>query len=330
MIRILVTGAAGSVGKALVTELLKKGNKVCAFDSSEDGLFKLREHIRDQGLDANLRDFLGDIRELARLNLALNGCSEVYHCAALKHVGLCEYNPFEAVRTNIVGTNNIIEACIKNKVSKAILTSSDKAVNPTSMMGSSKLVAEKLFISGNNIVGYNQTKFGVVRFGNVWDTNGSVGRIFAHQVRQNLNLTVTDENMTRFFIDMKGALDLCQYAMKVVIGGEIFTRSMGATSIGNLAREFIRNYPNISYEIIGKKNGEKLYEELFTEVEASRTIKIDDTYITIPEPSNIGSELNVNINQKYKGYQYCKKPLRSDDPDILQIDPKDLFEKIKI
>tara|TARA_B100002051_G_scaffold259584_1_gene279270 strand:+ start:208 stop:1200 length:993 start_codon:yes stop_codon:yes gene_type:complete len=330
MIRILVTGAAGSVGSALVTELLKNGNKVCAFDSSEDGLFKLREHIREQGLDSNLRDFLGDIRDLSRLNLAVDGCSEVYHCAALKHVGLCEYNPFEAVKTNIVGTNNIIEACIKNNISKAILTSSDKAVNPTSMMGSSKLVAEKLFISGNNIVGHNQTKFGVVRFGNVWDTNGSVGRIFARQIRQNLNLTITDKNMTRFFIDMNGALDLCQYAMKEVIGGEIFTRSMGVTSIGKLAEEFLKNYPHISYKIIGKKNGEKLYEELFTDFEAHRTINIDNTYITIPEQTNIGFQLNEKIKNKYKDYPKCKKPLRSDDPDVLEIDPKDLLKKIKI
>ena len=251
-------------------------------------------------MDSNLRDFLGDIRDYSRLNFALNGCSEVYHCAALKHVGLCEYNPFEAVRTNIVGTNNIIEASIKNKVSKAILTSSDKAVNPTSMMGSSKLVAEKLFISGNNITGNSQTKFGVVRFGNVWDTNGSVGRIFARQIKQNMNLTITDENMTRFFIDMKGAIDLCQHAMKEVIGGEIFTRSMGATSIGKLAKEFLKNYPHISYEIIGRKNGEKLYEELFTDLEALRTFKVDNTYITIPEQTNIRSRLNENINNKYK------------------------------
>ena len=330
MIRILVTGAAGSVGRALVEDLLKAGNKVCAFDNSEDGLFQLRGQIKNLGLDENLKDFLGDIRDLSRLNLALDGCSEIYHCAALKHVGLSEYNPFEAVRTNILGTNNIIEACIRNKVSKAILTSSDKAVNPTSMMGSSKLVAEKLFISGNNLVGSNKTKFGVVRFGNVWDTNGSVGRIFAHQVKNNIDLTITDENMTRFFIDMKDAIDLCKYAMNNVIGGEIFTRSMGATSIGKLANEFIKDNSKISYKIIGKKNGEKLYEELFTDLEADRTIKLNDTYITIPEDFNFESTLNNLIKDKYSNYLFCKKPLRSDDPHIPQIDPKDLVEKIKL
>tara|TARA_A100001035_G_C27777910_1_gene500070 strand:+ start:1522 stop:2514 length:993 start_codon:yes stop_codon:yes gene_type:complete len=330
MIRVLVTGAAGSVGRALVEDLLKNGNKVCAFDNSEDGLFKLREYLKNNGLAANLKDFLGDIRDLSRLNLALDGCSEVYHCAALKHVGLCEYNPFEAVKTNILATNNIIEGCIKNKISKAILTSSDKAVNPTSMMGSSKLVAEKLFISGNNLVGSNQTKFGIVRFGNVWNTNGSVGRIFSDQIRSKNDLTITDENMTRFFIEMKEAIDLCKYAMDKLIGGEIFTRNMGATSIGKLAKQFIKDCPEISCKIIGKKNGEKLYEELFTDLEALRTIKVDNTYITIPEDFNFGSSLNKEIKEKYINYEYCKKPLRSDDPEVEQVNLKDLVAKIQI
>lgn len=327
MIRTLITGAAGSVGKSLTLQLLKEGQRVCAFDNSEDALFKLRKSVKDKNLDENLRDFLGDIRDLSRLRMALKGCDEVYHCAALKHVGICEYNPFEAIQTNILGTNNVVSACIQENIKKVILTSSDKAVNPTSMMGASKLVAEKNFIAANNITGLNQTKFGVVRFGNVWNTNGSVGRIFLAQINNNKDLTITDKNMTRFFIKMQDALDLCRHAMRNLIGGEIFTRSMGAISIGDLAEAFLKNKPNLTFKIIGRSNGEKLYEELFTEFEAARSYKENDTYITIPERYNFGSNLNEQIELKYNNAIKCKYALRSDSPEVENIDPNFLLNE---
>ncbi len=328
MKRILVTGAAGSVGRALVIDLLKEGNTVCAFDNQEDGLFNLRQNIKSINLENNLKDFLGDIRDLPRITMALDGCDEVYHCAALKHVGLCEYNSFEAINTNILGTNNIVNACIKVNISSAILTSSDKAVNPTSMMGTSKLVAEKLFIAGNNIGGSGSTRFGVVRFGNVWDTNGSVGRIFSDQINKNKDLAITDENMTRFFIDMQSAVDLCKYAMVNVVGGEIFTRSMGAATILDLAKEFLKRKPNLGYKIIGRLAGEKLYEELFTELESFRTIKKDNTYITIPEKFIFEGKINKLIKEKYEGIPICNKPLRSDSINVENIDLKALVDDI--
>ena len=328
MRRILVTGAAGSVGTALVFDLLKEGNIVCAFDNQEDGLFNLRQKVKNHNLENNLRDFLGDIRDLNRILIALNGCDQVYHCAALKHVGLCEYNSFEAINTNILGTNNIVNACIKENISRAILTSSDKAVNPTSMMGTSKLVAEKLFISGNNIGGSGSTKFGIVRFGNVWNTNGSVGRIFLNQIKKNKDLTITDQNMTRFFIDMQSAIDLCKYSMVNVIGGEIFTRSMGAANIVDLAKEFLKEKPNLGYKIIGRLPGEKLYEELFTELESFRTIYKDNTYITIPEKFNFGDNINELLKEKYDDFVMCKQPLRSDSKNINSIDLKSFVEEI--
>ena len=170
MKRILVTGACGSIGKALVTRLLEDGNTVCAFDNNEDGLFHLSKECNLY--TSSLKIFIGDVRDIKRLQQAMDGVDEVYHCAALKHVELSEYNPFEALKTNVNGTNNVINAAIDEGVKKVLVTSSDKAVNPSSTMGTTKLLAEKLAISANNYSGSKDIRFGCVRFGNVWNTNG--------------------------------------------------------------------------------------------------------------------------------------------------------------
>ena len=316
MKRVLITGAAGSVGTALTRDLLSEGVIVCALDNSEDALFNLKENIKAEGLKDNFRDFLGDIRDLSRIKLAMQGCTEVYHCAALKHVELCEYNSFEAIRTNIDGTSNIIQSSLEKNIEKVLITSSDKAVNPTSIMGATKLVAEKLFIAANNHTGKSKTRFGVVRFGNVWDTNGSVGRIFAHQIKNNQDLTVTDLGMTRFFITMKEAIKLCKDAMKEMVGGEIFTRSMGAVSIGEIAKAFLKYNLSCSIKIVGNKKGEKLYEELFTDVESSRTIYRDNTFITIPERFDLSLPVESEIEIKYGNSKKILSSLRSDSNDV--------------
>ena len=330
MKRILITGAAGSIGSALTYDLLqnKNGGIVCALDSSEDGLFRLRQNARSLGIDENLRDFLGDIRDLERIKFAMDSCTEVYHCAALKHVHLSEYNPFEAIRTNIDGTNNIVQAALEGSVEKAIITSSDKAVNPTSMMGSTKLVAEKLFIAANKYSVSKNKRFGVVRFGNVWNSNGSVGRIFLEQLKNGKDLTITDVNMTRFFITMDNAIQLCKYSISHMIGGEIFTRSMGSASIKDIANEFIKSNKDLKCKIIGPKVGEKLYEELFTELESLRTIYKDETYITIPEKYDFPSDIDNDLEFAYKEFQRCKVPLRSDSKSAISVDIANLVSRI--
>jgi UDP-N-acetylglucosamine 4,6-dehydratase len=305
--RVLVTGACGSIGSALVRRLLEDGHTVCAFDQNEDGLFNL-----DQTLQSNrLRLFLGNVRDKTRLRRAMEGVNIVFHCAALKHVHLSEYNPFEAMQTNIVGANNVIQAAIIANVDRVVFTSSDKAVNPSSTMGATKLLGERLFISANHIVGSHQTRFSCVRFGNVLNSNGSVLHIFRRQLENDAPLTITSTHMTRFFLSMSQAVDLCLNTANRMIGGEIFVLNMGCCSILSLARAACgKKSPN--YIEIGLKPGEKLHEELVTEIEAPRTVIDGNTYIVIPETLKIMAEEMRNQYAAYNNLPKLSSPLRSD------------------
>ncbi|WP_322772514.1 SDR family NAD(P)-dependent oxidoreductase [Synechococcus sp. CBW1107] len=283
MFRYLVTGGCGSIGSALVKRLLIQGHQVCSFDITEDGLFHQNRELKSQYVDL-YKPFLGDIRDRDRLTQALKNVDYVYHCAALKHVALCEYNPFEALKTNVLGTENLVEACINNGVKKMVFASSDKAVNPTGTMGATKLLAEKLITSANNYAGSQYFKCSCVRFGNVWASNGSVGLIFCEQSKTGQPLTVTSREMTRFFIDKNSALELCEFAMENMEGGEIFICDMGALNIYDLATTFNEYFENKKpIQLIGMAPGEKLYEELFTETEAAFVGTYKNYYIVIPE-----------------------------------------------
>lgn len=310
--RVLVTGACGSIGSKVVKKALDMGCVVCAFDHSEDGLFKLDQlHRSDYG--GNLKLFIGSIRSEKRLSMALEGVDVVFHCAALKHVYLSEYNPFEAMQTNIIGTNNIINASISANVKKVIFTSSDKAVNPSSTMGATKLLGERLIIAANHHSGEHSTKFSSVRFGNVLDTNGSILSIFRKQILKKAPLTITSEKMTRFFISMEQSVELCFYAAQKMIGGEIFSMSMGSCSIMDLA-EVVSQGKSFDYKVIGEKPGEKLYEELVTETEAPRTTFCDGVYIIIPETLDLMRKtIKDTYLDIYSNTGRLEKPLRSDE-----------------
>ena len=310
--RVLVTGACGSIGSKVVKKALDMGCVVCAFDHSEDGLFKLDQlHRSDYG--DNLKLFIGSIRSEKRLSMALEGVDVVFHCAALKHVYLSEYNPFEAMQTNIIGTNNIINASISANVKKVIFTSSDKAVNPSSTMGATKLLGERLIIAANHYSGEHSTKFSSVRFGNVLDTNGSILSIFRKQILKKAPLTITSEKMTRFFISMEQSVELCFYAAQKMIGGEIFSKSMGSCSIMDLA-EVLSQGKSFDYKVIGEKPGEKLYEELVTETEAPRTTFCDGVYIIIPETLDLMRKtIKDTYLDIYSNTGRLEKPLRSDE-----------------
>lgn len=313
--RILVTGACGSVGTVLSRRLLQQGYIVCAFDQSEDGLFRLDQEL-GSGSEGRLRPFLGDVRDQDRLRRAMEGVETVFHCAALKHVYLSEYNPMEAMQTNITGTNNVIQAAIATEVDRVILTSSDKAVNPTSTMGATKLLGERLFIVANHIVGKHKTRFSCVRFGNVLNSNGSVLQIFKRQIANGQPLTITSTGMTRFFISMGQAVDLCLDAAERMVGGEIFVMNMGASDILSLAKA-TSGGGELDYVEIGYMPGEKLYEELVTETEAPRTVIDGHTYIVLPETIEMMPDA---IRHKYKVYDDMPRldaPLRSDQ-DILE------------
>jgi FlaA1/EpsC-like NDP-sugar epimerase len=308
--RVLVTGACGSVGSALVKRLLDDGHTVCAFDQSEDGLFKLNQELKDEG--DHLRLFLGNVRDEDRVRRAMDGVRIVFHCAALKHVYLSEYNPFEAMQTNIVGTNNVIRAAIAAEVERVLLTSSDKAVNPTSTMGATKLLGERLFIAANHFAGSHRTRFACVRFGNVLNSNGSVLPIFKRQLDDNLPLTITAKSMTRFFISMSQAVDLCLDSSARMVGGEIFVMSMGSCDIMSLAKAASGGRP-FQFIEIGHKPGEKLYEELVTENEAPRTVLDGTTYVVLPDTIDMMPD---DIRSKYTVYEKLQRltaPLRSDE-----------------
>lgn len=312
--RVLVTGACGSVGSALIRRLLNSGHTVCAFDQSEDGLFRLDQELKDVA-GGRLRSFLGNVRDVNRLRRALEGVSIVFHCAALKHVYISEYNPFEAMQTNIEGTHNIIQAAIEANVEKVILTSSDKAVNPTSTMGATKLLGERLFIAANNYAGGHKTRFSCVRFGNVLNSNGSVLQIFRRQLEANKPLTITSQGMTRFFISMDQAVDLCLHAATEMVGGEIFVLSMGSCEILALAKTVSADRP-FNYIEIGPKPGEKLYEELVTESEAPRTAHDGNMYIVLPDTLDMLPDEMRRQYVKYETLPRLSEPLRS-DTDLL-------------
>ena len=307
--RILVTGACGSVGSALVRRLLAHGHTVCAFDQSEDGLFRLDQELQDGS--GRLRLFLGNVREEARVRRAMEGVRVVFHCAALKHVYLSEYNPFEAMQTNIIGTNNVIHAAVAADVERVVLTSSDKSVNPTSTMGATKLLGERLFIAANQFIGTHRARFACVRFGNVLNSNGSVLQIFRRQLENDLPLTITSRNMTRFFISMAQAVDLCLKAAAHMIGGEIFVMNMGNCDIMSIAKAVSGARP-LQFAEIGHKPGEKLHEELVTENEAPRTVVDGNTYVVLPETLDM---LPEETRRKYSAYDSLPRlaaPIRSD------------------
>jgi FlaA1/EpsC-like NDP-sugar epimerase len=273
---------------------------------------------------------LGSVRDYERVEKALEGVDIVFHCAAVKHVYLSEYNPFEAMLTNIHGVNNIINASLKMNVAQVIFTSSDKAVNPSSTMGATKLLGERLVTAANHHAGNHSTKFSSVRFGNVLNTNGSVLHIFKKQLREKKPLTITSKKMTRFFITMDQAIDLCLYASSNMIGGEIFVMDMGSCSIMDLATA-INNGELFEYTVIGEKPGEKLYEELITEVEAPRTVFKDGVYIVIPETLSLMNPLVKRCYiEEFTNKVRLTEPLRSDKELLSVPEIRDYFKSNSI
>lgn len=281
---ILVTGGCGSIGGQIVRALLKFNPRVVRiFDNDEAGLYELENDLRS----SKARAFIGDIRNSKRLARALDNVDLVFHAAALKHVPLCEYNPFEAVETNVIGTQNVIDAALDAQIEKAILISTDKAVNPRNVMGATKLLAERLMISANDYKGSRKTLFSCVRFGNVLNSRGSVVPLFVKQIRENNCITITDEAMTRFVMSHQQAVTLILKAAHQAQGGEIFVLKMPSFRLVDLAQAVIQEIAplfetdpkNVTIKRIGKRAGEKMHEELMTEDEAECATEIDGLYV---------------------------------------------------
>ncbi len=267
--KILVTGGSGSIGSEIVKKLLEYDvDTVRILDNNETALFELNNELNTP----KIRVHMGDIRDPDRLKLAFKDVDIIFHAAAYKHVPLCEYNPFDAVKTNVLGTQNVIEAAVEANVEKVILISTDKAVNPINVMGATKLLAERLIISSNVYGGLGGTKFACVRFGNVLNSRGSVIPVFKKQIKQGGPITITDEQMTRFIMDIPEAAGLILQSGYKAEGGEIFILKMPAVKLTDLSEAMIEYYApkygyakeDIGVEIIGKRVGEKIYEELMT------------------------------------------------------------------
>ena len=275
---ILLTGGTGSFGKKFTEMVLKEHNPkvIRIFSRGELKQQRMREQFND---NEKLRFFIGDVRDKGRLYRAINGVDIVVHAAALKQVPTCEYNPIEAVRTNIDGVANVIDAAIDNEVEKAITISTDKAVHPVNLYGATKLVAEKLFVQANAYTGGRKTKFGCVRYGNVVGSRGSIVPLFLEQ-KKNGRITVTDERMTRFWITLEQGVRFVIDCIGRMKGGEVFVPKIPSMKVVDLADTIA---PEAKKEIIGIRPGEKINEILLTEEEARHAKEFDSLFVIEPE-----------------------------------------------
>lgn len=274
---VLITGGTGSFGRAFVRRLLEKGSpkRVIVFSRDEQKHHSMAADFTDP----RLRYFVGDVRDASRMQLAFRGVDIVVHAAGMKHVHLCEYNPIEAINTNVHGTVNVIQAALDQKVERVVGISTDKAVSPANLYGASKLCLEKLLTAANSYSGDLSTRFSVVRYGNVMGSAGSVIPLFLKQ-RQQGKLTITDQRMTRFWIDMNGAIDLVLSALSLMQGGEIFLPKLPAATVEALADTLA---PGVPREVIGIRPGEKLHESLLSPEECRRTKDIGPLLVVEPE-----------------------------------------------
>jgi UDP-N-acetylglucosamine 4,6-dehydratase len=277
---VLVTGGTGSFGKKFIKVLLAEKNpaKVIVFSRDE-----LKQHeMRMAGFDhPNLRYFIGDIRDQRRMRRAMEGVDIAVHAAALKQVPACEYNPMEAIKTNIMGTSNVVDAALDAGVTKVLALSTDKAVNPVNLYGATKLAAEKLVVQSNAYAGGRETRFSCVRYGNVVGSRGSVVPKF-FQLRETGKLTVTDERMSRFWITLEQGVNFVIRCIEQMHGGEVFVPKIPSTTIVDLAKAIS---PEAEIEFIGIRPGEKLHEVLISEDEARSTVELDDMYVVQPAVS---------------------------------------------
>jgi UDP-N-acetylglucosamine 4,6-dehydratase/5-epimerase len=283
---VLITGAAGTIGAALAEKVLPVASAVRCLDHGETELFFLHQKL---GAKGPMAPQLGDVRDLDRLRFAMAGVDIVFHTAALKHVGLGEYNPFEVVQTNLQGVNNVIRAALDMDVERVIFTSSDKAVNPTNVMGASKMMGERLVIAANEIRGRKRTRFSAVRFGNVIGSRGSVVPIFASQLLRGEPVTVTHEGMTRYVMTIAEAAELVVEAGSRMLGGEVLVTKMRALTVTDLAHAMATVLGRETFDVVktGPRAGEKLYEELISADERSRTVDSDRLLVILPADENV-------------------------------------------
>ena len=277
---ILITGGTGSFGKKATEIILKryKPKRLIIFSRDELKQFEMAQQFPDSKYDC-IRYFIGDVRDKERLNRAFHDVDYVIHAAALKQVPAAEYNPFEAVKTNILGAQNVINVAIDQKVKEVIALSTDKAANPINLYGATKLCSDKLFIAGNSYVGHEHTIFGVVRYGNVVGSRGSVIPFFLKQ-KENGVLPITDPRMTRFWITLEQGVNFVLKCLERMVGGELFVPKLPSMCIMDLAKAIS---PDSKIQVIGVRPGEKLHEVMVPKDEARHTLEYDSYYLIQPD-----------------------------------------------
>ncbi len=278
--KILITGGTGSLGQALTKRLLNESvDVVRIFSRNENKQVMMESKFNDD----RLRFLLGDVRDKPRLERALEDIDIVFHAAALKHVPIIEYNPFEAIKTNVIGSSNVIEACLHENVEIAVGVGTDKAVSPLNTYGATKLLMEKLFVTAGNYLDKNRhkTKFLALRYGNVLGSSGSVIPKFIEQIKAGKKISVTDPNMTRFSITMDQALEFILSSVSISKGSEVFVPKIKAYKIETLKNAMKELFENVEYETIPVRQGEKYHETMINADEINYTIETDSRYIIL-------------------------------------------------
>ena len=297
---LLITGGTGSFGEKFVTDILKKfsPNKVVIFSRDEQKQYKLEKKLNSK----KVRFFIGDVRDKNRFLSASRDIDIVIHAAAMKHVDIAEYNPMEAIKTNILGAQNVIEGCMENNVKKVIALSTDKASSPINLYGATKLTSDKLFVAANNYKGKKNIKFSVVRYGNVMGSKGSVIPLFLSQKKNN-TFTITDDKMTRFNITLEDGVKFVISSLRIMQGGEIFIPKIPSLRVVDIPKAI---NPNPKINLIGIRPGEKLHEEMISEEESVNALSYRDYYVLIPN-----SRFNkLNISSYLKLFKQGKKTVK--------------------
>jgi len=322
--KILITGGTGSLGQALTQRLLKENvERIRIFSRNEEKQITMEQKFDDK----RLRFFLGDVNDFARLKRAFEDIDIVFHTAALKHVPKIEYNPFEAIKTNVIGSQNVIDACLHENVEKSIAIGTDKAVSPLNTYGATKLLMEKLFVTANNYVNpaKHKTKFISVRYGNVFGSSGSVIPRFIEQIKKKQKITITDPQMTRFSITMNEALDFIINATNSGKGSEIFVPKMRAYNIMDLKDALNDLLGSFGDEIIGIRPGEKLHEVLISEDEIRQSWEYHNMYL-ITNPLYPLFHAN-KISDAYQGVKKVEN-LKNYSSDMADKISKDELQKM--
>ena len=335
---ILVTGGSGTIGKNLIKFLLRNYSPeiIRVFSRDETKQFKLANELSKY--EKQLRFFIGDIRDKERLSRAIQNVSIVFHLAALKHVGACEYNPFEAVKTNIIGLQNLIELSIDNNIEKVVFTSTDKAATPCNTMGVTKLLGEKLITAANYYKGKTRTIFYSIRFGNVLGSRGSLIPLIENQVKNNKTITLTHSDMTRYIMDIDSALKLMINTLDLAQCGEVFVLKMAVIKtidliqvlVEHLAKIHNKDFKSIQIKEIGMFVGEKMYEELFSIEESTRTYELNDMYVIFPQITGEFPEIDKTKYPNLKILDKTKSFNSKDEYFLTKKEIKDFLEKHKI